>query len=239
MKKLLVLLISLIMVITLVGCQSPTEDTVTIEEYNELELRIDELENYISRMVWQGYLMPEESDYENLFGYKLGVTDILENDKDLVDETKFPAYIWDVDGNYINAKTLIDSLVLKYFNQTSNYSNVGTEFRFDIYGTELSNDDIIARLTLLILELEQYDFYLLDSSELLVVLNQGASSYFRITRMTILTTDNYTLTPDMFWEKLMDTEVEGFVYSIEEVTTLYDDYVTNETFTGYVLPNFE
>ena len=92
---------------------------------------------------------------------------------------------------------------------------------------------------MLILELSQYDFYTIDSTTLSIQFIYNGSSSYIITRMALLIDDKYDLHPAIFWNGLMDTKISGLNYDKAELDTIYDDFITNETFDGYVLPNYK
>lgn len=243
MKKLLVLF-SLLVVITLSGCASaPQGDYVTQDELDELELRLSEVESYLNRMVWVGYLLDEEDEQlsaSNGIHLSLSSFEYLSStEKDLLDKTKFPEYIWGLDGEYISVDELGDLLTQKYFGVSSK-SEIGFQYKISFQRpSDLSSEEIMVRLSMLILELGEYDFYTLDSPELYFdLLGSGSTQYIKV-RTSLLTTDKYTLTPEIFWGQLLDIKVFQFGYDESQCQAIYDQYILDGTFDGYVLPNYK
>lgn len=239
MKKLLTILLTLVFVFSLGACNSaPETDYVTREEFIELQEQVEAQQDYLSRMVWQGYMLPEGdidvNGNEIFYMSVLGFEYLTKTEKDYLNKSKFPDYIWDEFDNYVDIDTLGDLLTQKYFGVNSE-STLGFQYKIKIYKPdEMTQDDFVTRLCMMIMELSEYDFYSLDSTELYLQLNEGASSHMKV-RMSLLTTDKYNLHAGMFWNGLMDTDIQGLGYNIATVEALYEQYEADETFTGYVL----
>ena len=249
MKKLL-LILSFFLVVGLGACENaptdlPNEDYVTIEQYEELDERLAYVESYLKRMVWQGYLLPEgaEGTYEeDTISASVQDFEFLSTmelaEKDYLDASKFPSYIFDESGNYINAQTLGNMLSQKYFGVDST-TTIGFQYKIVLIPpSNMSQSEIMSRLGLMLVELELYDFYLLDSNELYIQLNTGGSEYVKA-KISLFTTDKYVFHPAMIWEGMLDTRLYGIDVTSTTVEGYYDDFVNSETFTGYVLPNYK
>jgi hypothetical protein len=275
MKKLYMIIISLVLIIGLGACV-PSQDNTELEERiatletqvldieqleidlalektkielleTDLELqqtKIDVLEGFYRNVVptvglngqTDYYVNYDNNEYLSMMSYEL-----ITSEKDYLDKTKFPEYIWDLDGEYVDIEQLDTKLANKYFGEVyGTIFQTGSQYHFIFnFETEMTNEDFMVRVCMMIMELAEYDFYTIDSNELhiYVLLNQVP---VEITiRMMLLVNDSYNLHPAIFWNELLDTRVEGIVYDALLLEDIYDAYVLNETFTGYVLPNYK
>jgi len=245
MKKLYILLATLLMVVSLGACSpSGTPDYVTQDDLDDLALRVVTLEDRFDNLIMSEGIngqvayyeneAPEEVMYLSLAGFEY----ISQTETDYLDKGKFPDYIWDLGGEYITVDDLGDLLTQKYFGINSE-TTIGFQYKMIIIKpVDMSQDDFITRLSMMIMELSNYDFYTIDSPELYIRLNDGASSYFKV-RMSLLVSDKYNLHPAIFWGGMMDTRIVGTAFNVIEVEALYNQYILDETFDGYVLPEYK
>ncbi|NOQ50463.1 MAG: hypothetical protein GQ557_02200 [Mycoplasmataceae bacterium] len=245
MKKTIISLIVIMIMVVFVGACSPTDtpDYVTQEELNEVQAQLNEVQSYLDRMVWVGYMLPETdidlNNEEVFYVSRLGLEYLVSTESDLIDWSKFPDYILDLNGDYISVDDLGNMLTQKYFGIDST-TIAGFQYKMTIIKPiDMSQDDFVIRLSMMIIELSYYDFYTLGIPELYIVLNEGASSHIKI-RMSILNTDKYdgSLVPAMFYGGLMDAQIMGLSFNAENVELLYAQYILDETYFGFVLPNY-
>ena len=295
MKK-LILIISIVFIGLLTGCQIPVEpdvydDTDLIEQITDINLQLGELDNYDDEELRNALIdlqteldnldIPSEFDdrdlliadedlqaqidalnlaladlqdrfdnlvvttglngqtdyYENNEGLYMAEFIPLAKESDYVDLSKFPDYIWDINGDYISIDDLGKLLVAKYFDGLVANANTGFQFRIDftLYNSPMSNEEFIARLSMLVIELSYYDYYTIDSSQLYFYLYFNQYTVQLKSRMSLLVTDKYTLDPAIFYLELLDVDIEGISYDEVIVQQFCDDFILNETFTGYVL----
>ena len=247
MKKLYMIMISLVLMIGLGAC-TPSQDTSELDELtnrielveNDLELqqdKIDVLEEFYRNVVPSVGLNGQTDYYYNQENYlSLASFDLLTSEKDYLDKTKFPDYIWNIEGEYVDVNELAKLLVEKYLGLTEDVSGfTGTTFTIKLDNdTEFTNEDFMVRVCMMIMELAEYDFYTIDSSQFYIEFVGGASEYM-IGRTSLLVSDNYNLHPAIFWSGLLDTQVEGITYDVLLLDDIYDTFIENETFSGYVL----
>lgn len=248
MKKLLVIL-SLVLIVGLGACSPSSTDLEqrVIDLENEvitLQDNIDLLEERFDNLVVTTGLNGQTVYYENesynelindaelsmsLLGYEM-----IAKEADFIDKAKFPDYIWDINGDYITVDDLGNLLTQKYIGISSE-TTIGFQYRMTIYKpADMEISEFMARLSMMIMELSYYDFYTIDSPELYIIINTGASQSVKV-RMSLLVSDRYNLHPAIFWGELMDTSVIGFSYNTTIVQEYYDNFILNETFNGYVL----
>jgi hypothetical protein len=258
MKKLL-LVLSLVMVMVLGACVPSTEpydDSDLQVKVNTLNVKVNSLENELdtvqdelealrqqfSNLVYTDGLNGQRDYYINKDGggvmlSLMDYTQLASTEKDYLDKTKFPDYIWGLDEEYVSVEELGDLLCDKYLGIDCT-SITGFQYKIKAFKPEGMNDtEYMVRLSMMMVELAEYDFYTIDSSELYIEFIEGSSKYIK-TRMSLLVTDKYNLHPALFWNSLMDTQIVGMSVNDEACMTIYQDYVTNETFSGYVLPNY-
>lgn len=249
MKKLLLVIISLITVLSLGACDNAPQDTELEEQVLLLEERVDAIELVLDNMVISVGLNGQTdvyiNDKVNEPDYQLSTMGFMElavdKEKDYLDTTKFPEYIWDLDEDYISVSELDSLLINKYLGAVSNTTYI-TGFQYKIgftLNTEMSNEEIIARLTLLIMELSAYDFYTLDTSELSIQMQLNNQYVHYKVRMSLLVSDKYDLSPAIFYNKMMDIVIDGITFDKELVEGYITQFETEETFIGYVLPNYK
>ena len=250
MKKLLAIIISLVLVIGLVGCKSPT-DTTDLE--NRLDLleasveeqqnKIDVLEDFYRSVVPTVGLNGQVDYYYNNQSY-LSLTSFNlmtdeKKEKDYLDATKFPDYIWDLNEDYISVDDLVNKLTMKYFGlESEGLTGFQFKIKMDSSDLDITNEEFIVRACMMIMELSEYDFYTIDTTQLYFEFIAGGSQYMTV-RMSLLINDNYVLHPAIFWSGLMDTTIEGITYDVSLLEAMYDQYILDETFSGYVLPNYK
>lgn len=247
MKKLL-LVISFIAIMLLGACTSAPDDVALENRVKELELQLAELqldqealELRFDNLVMSEGLNGQRDYYENSpdsaiymsrLGYEMMVTE-----KDYLDKSKFPSYIFNAEGEYVSVNELGNLLTLKYLGIES-VTVTGYQFKIQLYDEiDLSNEEYIVRLSMMIIELSQYDFYTIDSPELMII-NLFTTTHYMHVRMSLLVTDKYNLHPAIFWNELLDTRIENYTFDIELMDAIYDQYILDGTFDGYVL-NYE
>lgn len=174
--------------------------------------------------------------------------------KDTFDKAKdAPDYIKDELGGYVSFEMLSIRLLEKYYgiyddeeleleeNKYNNLYDMGTQayIRY-MFDSDMSDEELIARTILLIEELRQYNFYVLSCPELVIHLYKFETSdhQFKITiPLVVLINDYFEITPDGIYtgDYEMELEVYGNNLNFAEMQTYYDDFILNETFSGYVL----
>jgi len=236
MKKILLALIFLL-VISLAGCDSPAIDYASQDDYEALEERVSELETYLDQLVVTTGLNGQVDYYINSDG-KVYVSrmgfEMIAKEKDYLDKSKFPDYIWDIDDNYISVNDLGNLLSQKYLGVESE-TITGFQYKMQLEKPiDMTDDEFMVRLCMMVLELAEYDFYTIDSPELYIEFVSGGSEYMKV-RMSLLVTDKYNLHPAIFWNEMLDTRIEGIEFDTELSQGYYDEFILNETFDGYVL----
>jgi hypothetical protein len=249
MKKILVLL-TVLLVMGLGACASSpdTLDERVIDLENEvltLQEELDLLEARFDNLVVSTGLNGQVDYYENdsyvsteQITMSLLAYEQLVKETDYLIKANFPDYIWDDNDNYITVNDLGNLLTQKYFGISSE-TTIGFQYRMTVYKpADMDYGDYITRLSMMIMELSHYDFYTIDSPELYIIVSEGASQHVKV-RMSLLVSDKYDLHPAIFWSEMMDTDIKGFSYDESQVQALYDDYMLNLTFDGFVLTNYK
>lgn len=241
MKKVLLIISILILSISLVGCNNPTD----LDKIQELESRIEVLENRLDGLVSTTGLNGQVDYYENsgtqeqpVVTVSASYMELANTEKDYLDKSKFPDYIWDETGEYIDIQQMTNLLCQKYL-EISCVTTTGFQFKIQAYKpSEMTMNDYMVRLSMMIVELSNYDFYTIDSPELYIEFVAGGSQYMKV-RMSLLVDDKYTLDPAIFWNGLMDTRIVGVSVLDVALQNIYQGYVENETYNGFVLPNYK
>lgn len=203
-----------------------------------LDLAVTALIERFDNLVITTGLNGQQDFYENEGLYMtIAEYQTLAKESDYLDLSKFPNYIWDINGDYISIDNLGKLLVAKYFNGLNANATTGFQYKFTftLNDSEMTNEEFIARLSLLIIELSYYDYYTIDSSQLYFYLYVNGQTVQLSSRMSLLVTDKYTLAPAIFFNQLLDVDISGIDYDSVIVQQYCDDYATNLTFDGFVL----
>ena len=247
MKKILILLVMLF-TITLIGCgEEPYNYTPDIQDLqnqiNEQQTQIDLMQDAYSEL-YEDYdemyqILEDIGVIEGLNGqraYYLPTALSLELLGTELDKDKAPDYVLDINGDYISFETVADLLVEKYFGNlvTVDEAVVGFQLKMVLSHGDITANEFMARLIFMINELSLYDFYIIGSSEIYIQTVYGGTSYIKIPMQT-LRSDFITLTPEVIYSGTYEIQLFQMAFNKVTVQTLYDDFVLNETFTGYVL----
>lgn len=233
MKKLLLVLFS-ILVIGLGGCVAPANtDTVTIEDLNE---------NLECLVGLNGQLSCYEIDDDNDFTVKASGD---------LDKTKLPSYMLEcveLYCEYVSVDDLGIKLKEKYFLSTESHiyddyhkSQGETLFKFVLEG-EYNENDIFAKISILLFELQYYDYYFLSSTHVVIQVywtedNGQAHRIIVESSSDNLLSEAITITPMAVYDGDLELyyDLMNLVIDMDEVYAYYNVYVTEETFIGYVL----
>ena len=244
MKK-LILLLTLISVMLLGACSS-SDSTLDTRVY-DLENDVITLQNELAIMqerfdnlVYTEGLNGQRDYYENESYSSLSALayETMTKEGDVIDWGLFPDYVRNIDtGEYVSVDDLAKLLVAKYFNGTEATGSIGFQYKitFELTNSNMTNEEYIARLSLLIIELSNYDFYTIDTSQLYFYNYFNGQTIEVKSRMSLLVTDKYVLIPVIFYGELLDVSITGISYDSLLVQSYCDDYVTNLTYDGYVL----
>jgi len=248
MKKLLIGLISLMLVLGIAGCNSPAPDVELENRVTGLETQVDLLETQVEELeqilidleIIEGlngqreyYLPRQESTMFNVTSVSAGDVELL---GDELDKVSAPSYVLDVDENYIPFYNVMELLIDKYFNEdvTLHSASIGSQVSAVVLTDDVNINDYFARLFLMIEELSNYDFYIIGGSELYIQSQIEGMTYIIIPIQT-LRSSFITMTADVFIEGTYEISSYRLDYDNETVKRLYEQYVIDETFTGYVL----
>lgn len=251
MKKIISVFLTLVLVILLSGCVSTPQGN-----YDELEDRISALEERFDNLTIVVGLNGNVSIYENDNMTEYASLDeallYLDNnfmslDIDTFDPNNLaPDYIKDELGDYISFKELSILLKSKYFENdledVNDYYDIGSQAKIK-YVLESGQDmnDVFARMVLLIEELRNYEFYLLSCNELSLEVHwntEGNQHRLMVEIPLVVLTGNYFVFSldgvyNGDYEIDFSSVQEGLDVSLSQIK--YNEYVTNGTFTGYVL----
>lgn len=241
MKKLVgVLVVVLTLTISLVGCTSTPQDIKNLSKSEVLEI-VDE------------YC---EIDYltQDIYCDSTGVTDasVLQVINAFEDVTVYPSYMLDENDEYVTVDQIGLLLKAKYFiNEDVNaeddyYKKDGkTLFKFDLGVDDLASNDLFAKAVLILNEIENYDYYYLSSTDVVIDIVWMDTNYYahRVTLTTSkdnLLSDTLIITPEGFFTNYLEMEYDTMDCTVTqpEVLAYYYAYTTNETYGGYVL-NYE
>jgi hypothetical protein len=236
MKKLIGLIITLVLVLGLGACSSAPADTDLEDRVEVLEEQVIDLQETLDNMVVSVGLNGQTSYYVNDKEYELSQIDFvfLAQETEYLDASKFPAYIWDDSGEYITVNDMVNMLTQKYLG-VSSMATTGYQFKIKLSSLpDMNNEEMIVAMSMMIVELANYDFYTIDSPELYIEISGGGLQMVKV-RMTLLVSDKYDLHPAVFWNEMMDTRIVGLSYNESGLDLIYDNYINAETFIGYVL----
>ena len=212
---------------------SNVSNAITVLEsdvFNNAEL-IDELEQVlISIEVIEGlngqkvYYIPDQATLVTLGAYT----------QSQIDAEKAPSYVLDEEGLYIEFEEVVNKLLDKYFVDYDLFmAELGSELIIQFF-TDYTEEEFVARSVLMIEELSHYDFYIIGSSQLMIYTNYEGTSWLKVPMQTMRSTF-ITMTSDVFIDGLY--EIDYFNLGFDEALTksLYEQYVADKTFDGYVL----
>ena len=205
-----------------------------------LSLRIDNIGSITGLGGTQSYYEATEDIVYTMSVLELTVTEM----KDTFDKSKAPSYLMDDDGNYVSFEQLAYKLKVKYLGDETVHEVdlflMGSEayFRFGII-SDISEEELVARITLMIEELRLYEFYLLSSPQLVIHVYRfdTVDHQTKITiPLTVVVNDFFILTVDGIIENDYDIRSE-FNTELDLVLAqaYYDSFVLNGTFDGFVL----
>lgn len=173
------------------------------------------------------------------------------NAKEKLDTNKYPSYMIDAEGYYLQFDELGRLFKEKYFgvieeHQYDNYvfldlSNPNiTKFKFVLEGN-YNADDIYAKAVLLLNEFRNYEFYYVSNGVIIIEvywIENGLTKEVRlgVSTATLLNQD-FTLGVATFFDNEFGSivEVENCQVNQELAQNKYDQYVTEQTYIGYVL----
>ena len=252
MKKILILLV-MIFTFSLVSCGETTTqydyaididnlETDIQNQIDALELQLEILQERLDNLTVIEGLNGQRSYYENQMA-ELSETIIELSTK--FDKDKMPTYTIDENGDYVSFDDLAILLKQKYFGVSSsandNYMMTYQARMVYKFTTELDANDIYARLVLLIEELRHYEFYIISCSYINVTVlasdinGQPIEQYINIP-LVIMLNEAFTVDIETIYNGSFEIEYEHYnTVDLLTAQALYDDYVLNETFTGYVL----
>ena len=254
MKKLLLFLVTLTLVLALGACKSASSDTNDYALKSDVELLEDDiqaLQERIDNLVVVNGINGTVSVYENQKNIDTlnNALIVLSSDltmltkKDTFDKDKnAPDYIKDEVGGYVSFYELGRKLQSKYFNEVgvSQYDiyDMGSKayLQFELTGQYEAND-LFARIVLMIDEIRNYDFYVMSSNELeIYIMWENYRMSVNIPN-TVILNSFFEITLDGIYSG--DYEMELWTHNTgvtnSTAQTFYDDYVTNETYSGFVL----
>lgn len=242
MKKVYTIIIALILVISLSGCNNPDNGDLE-NRVLQLENQVAVLNSRIDSLVTSTGLNGQVDVYENKESNKVNpVVSLtyldLATEIDYVDETKMPSYVWDETNDYISLYQVNNMLCQKYL-AIDCVSSFNVGYKIQAYKpVDMEWNDYMVRLSMMLVELSYYDYYTIDSERLYVEFELGARSYL-ITRMQILIDDKYSPQAPLFWNEYFEVTIEGQYFNHAELQVIYDEYIANGTFDGFVLPNYK
>jgi len=214
MKKLLVIL-TILSVLVLGACSpnaEPYDDTKVTEDIINLELQYQEMLDYLETLgVIDGLNGQSEifikPDYT--LNYLSAVT-MIDSEKNYMDKSKAPEYLFDENGDFVDANELGALLKMKYYGTTVHEDDwyvVGFQYKMRI---RINNDDFtpaqfMARTILMVEELRNYDFYIIGSSEVYLMLSyNGAWVHIKIPVQT-MRSDFITITPTVIAKEIRNS----------------------------------
>ena len=227
-------------------------DQELVNSLEDMQLKIETMQERLDNLKFTKGLNEQISVYENtksaLQTMSNTLTKIVNENANFNDLTA-PAYIMDVDDNYISMDDLGKMLKLKYFgddtihDEDMYYMNGKSYMRFMIEDG-MTDEELFARVILLIDEFRNYEFYALSCPELVISVyrfQNGDYSKIEISiHLTVVINDYFTITPIVILNEEFETRLTfNSISNIEliesDITTHYDYFVDNNTFTGFVL----
>lgn len=229
------------------------DDTEILQELETIQNELFELQTRLDNLTIVYGLNGQTSVYENVM---ITMTTLSTQIKDTFDKTKAPAYMLDINGEYVSYSSLMIKLKEKYFNDidTGIYDSWYDEFN-DVYvnntifedyyemssqakimygidtrENQMNDDEILARAMLLIEELRLYEFYVLSCStiNLELYIQQGNYTHQIHIQIPLVVVIN-----DMF-----DITLDGIISQDYEMKITTDGYTTNQTIAQQYYDNF-
>ena len=243
MKKILLLIIA-IFSFALVGCgeTATTDNSIANLELRiaDIESQLDELQITIEHITVTEGLNGQVDYYVNKVNELSVVLLELKTEKDYMDKSKLPEYLFDTEGEFVDEIELKELLGAKYFGYPVHQEDTATigfqfKFRYVINDSEIDLDDFLAKAVLLTNELSNYSYYIIGSSEIYLEFIINNNTYYLKYLVQTLLEDSLVMCPEIVIEEWLFTSCYGFNADLESVNTYYDSYLLNETFTGYVL----
>lgn len=259
MKKLLTLLIAITLIIGLGACV-PSQDNSDLEErITALETRVDSIEVKLDNLtVMQGlngqyYVYYNDQDKQDMSNMFMSTTYPLATSQykylSTFDSTNAPQYILDEMGQFIEFEDVAYMLKSKYFgaDNVSGYEEINGSgemlLKFMLPDGEYNDNEIFAQTVLMIKELSNYEFYIIDGTSLTVRiawLDGGGIPHILLLKIEmtyLLNQQMFEINADAVYNQEYDITytLDQIVLNYNDVMTAYQDYIDNATYTGYVL----
>lgn len=257
MKKILLLPIIILIVMALGACVP----TATLRDNTLMGNDIDDLKEEVIRLESEMDILNEKylemqvllesigvieglngqvEYYTNITGLTyLSYVELTDTEKDFMDKSKLPDYLFDINGEFVDQDDLALLLKTKYYGEEQHASD---ELQFVSNGvmllwleTTMSNEEFMARTVLMIEELRNYDFYIIGNEDILFRIFHNAECIDIKIKVQTMRTDGIILSPQVIYDEMFFVTISGIEYDNELVQFIYDQYVLEETFSGYVL----
>jgi len=241
MKKILGLVITLLLVLGVGACVKAPTDTDLEDRVTILEEQVLELENILIDLeVIEGlngqreYYLPQKS--VSVFQTTSVSAYTMETLGDELDKSKAPNYVLDENENYIPFSTVVDLLIEKYFGNDIDIkiALIGFQIKITLEVNDISENEYMAKMIMLINELSNYDFYIIGGSELYIQSDFSGTSYIKIPIQT-MRSSFINITPEVIYNGLYEIRLVQHTFSTVSVQALYDEYMLSELYDGYVL----
>ena len=215
---------------------------VLIVEIDLLESEIQALNDRIENLTVTTGLNGQTSVYENkILGYS-GIAKMIaqvQYMKDTFDKNKAPSYIVDLNGDYVSFNQLSSLLKVKYFSDEASdmdYYFMGAKSYIQMGFTDTYDiNDIFARTVLLVEELRNYPFYIISSSEVVLYINNGNNVLKLTIPLVTMLNDYFEITLEGIFANDYEMRLENAVIDLAVAQSYYDFYISQQTFSGYVL----
>ena len=244
MKKILILILGFIMVLSLASCV-PTQG---LNEYRsdleDLEIRVAEMEYILDNLgILTGlngqqsyYIVPQEEQTASIFQNVSAMEEMVSD----LDKSKLPPYLFDLEGNPVSFNDVGELLLAKYYGSNAydeTYYRVGfqTKIRMTITDENMTIDQFMARTILMVEELGLYQYWLLGGSELYLQITFNDTNFEIFIYMPSLLSEAFNLTPSDYYNQYWEIETKNLIFDLEQTQIYYDEFILNETFIGYVL----
>jgi hypothetical protein len=245
MKKLLTVIISLVLVFSLGACKSASNDTDLEKRVETLEAQVEELEAILVDLeIIEGlngqreYYLPETNNEYSVFNSQTLSASDIELTGEEIDTLNAPSYLLDADGKYIEFETVMDLLIAKYYGGDVNATKalLGGQIQIELDVKNIEMEEYMAKLIMLVEELAHYDFYIIGSSEISILLDRDSlTSGYMIIPIPTMRSTFITFTPEVFYTGSYEIQLYRMTFNKDEVQTLYDGYELEGTYDGFVL----
>jgi len=190
--------------------------------------------------------MPKDILKQTLLAMPLSELRMINEEVADINYELLPTYTYEENGDYISFKDLSNKILNKYMGVSVNVTE--SLFYGDAYilvkdyTSGLTPEEVFARMSLLVNELTEYGYYRIGITSLRIYYILYEDSNPRVMEITlpnvvINNPNSFNLTPTMIYNNEVDINcrLDNVTLNLATIEALFNQYILDDTFSGYVL----